>query len=289
MGNDLNIQDGQPSIESQNKYGLVAAAKVAIRDDDVSFFTDTGRFERSHSFLIRNRIPFTAAVIPEADPTAAGIDGKPEGFLPGRPAAGSGVRAVDGNADLIRFLAGHDFIEIAQHGLSHKGSGPGAPEFDLADGAEAGRRLDRGFSILLRSFQKNPAFFVPPRDTLSAAALREVRSRFKGTCLSCFPHSLIPARLWPAFLLAKRRGHYVLRWGGFRMMRHPGADFSAPEASGRAMSLSRPRDVLVLPLHSWRFFDDRGGIVRSLLDPWEDFLKRLADSGSVRFVPLSEA
>jgi hypothetical protein len=289
MGNDLNIQDGHPFIESRKGSGLIAAAKVAIRDDDVSFFTDTGRFERSHAFLIRNRIPFTAAVIPEADPTAGGLDGKPEGFLPGRPSAGSGVRAVDENPDLIRFLAGHEFIEIAQHGLSHKGSGPGVPEFDLADGAEAGRRLDRGLSVLLRSFGKRTAFFVPPRDSVSPAALGQIRLRFKGVCLSRFSHSLLPPRLWPAFLLAERRGHYGLRWGGFRMVRHPGADFSAPEASGRATLLSRPRDVLVLPLHSWRFFDGRGGMVRSLLDPWEDFLKRVADSGSARFVPLSEA
>lgn len=263
---------------------------VVVRDDDISYFTDPGRFERAHDFLIRNRIPFNVSVIPEADGSALHGPGEPEGFLPAGAAGRSGPRPVGENAGLAAAIRGHGFIEVSQHGWSHAGAEAGAPEFLLADRDAIAFRLDRGIALIEAAFGDKPAFFVPPRDRVSGPALREIRKRYAGICLSRFPHGLIPARLWPRFLLNKRRGRMMMRWGRFLLLQHAGVDFSFP--GGRAAAeaeaaLHAVTDALVLPVHSWRFFDGRGRIVKSRFHPWEEFLKRLSGTEGVRFTTFS--
>jgi hypothetical protein len=275
------------------RSGLAASfnsGRIVIRDDDISFFTDPERFERAHAFLIRNRIPFNVAVIPEADDAALHAPGVPEGFLPpGQPGRGETV-PIGANAALVKAIRGLGFIEVSQHGWSHAGPAAGEPEFLLPDRNEAIRRLDKGLGILEAAFGKKPAFFVPPRDRVSRAALDEIRRRYAGVCMSRFPHGLIPARLWPRFILGKRTGRMLMRWGRFLLLQHPGADFSAPDESAGASIeklLRSVRDVLVLPVHSWRFFDSNGRVVKSLLDPWEELLKRLSGERNIRFTTFS--
>lgn len=263
---------------------------VVVRDDDISFFTDPSRFERAHDFLIRNRIPFNAAVIPEADASALHGPGEPEGFLPAEAAGRSGPRPVGENDGLAEAIRGRGFIEVSQHGWSHAGAAAGAPEFLIPDRNAIAFRLERGMALIESAFGKKPAFFVPPRDRVSGPALEEIRKRYAGICMSRFPHGLIPARLWPRFLLNKRKGRMMLRWGRFLLLQHPGVDFSFPDGRTGADAegaLAAVADALVLPVHSWRFFDAGGLIVKPLFDPWEEFLKRLSGMEGVRFTTFS--
>jgi hypothetical protein len=263
---------------------------VVVRDDDISFFTDPERFERAHDFLIRNRIPFNAAAVPEVDASALHEPGVPEGFLPSGAAGLPGVRPIGGNARLVDAIRGHGFIEVSQHGWSHAGTSAGAPEFLRQDRGEIVRRLERGRALLEAAFGTTPAFFVPPRDRVSGPALEEIRKRYAGICMSRFPHGLIPVPLWPRFLLNKRSGRMAMRWGRFMLLQHPGVDFSFPGGPGGTdaeEALGSVTDVLVLPVHSWRFFDADGRIVKSLFDPWQEFLKRLSGTEGVRFTTFS--
>jgi peptidoglycan/xylan/chitin deacetylase (PgdA/CDA1 family) len=269
------------------------AITAVIRDDDISYFTDPERFQVAHAFLIRNRVPFTIAAIPEASDSALAASGAFEGFIPGRLAGQGRSYPIGENTGLVRLLASDPLIEIAQHGFSHAGPAPGAPEFSIEDAVEIAHRLDRGILCLEKAFGSKPGFFVPPRDRVSRTALAEIRKRFSGICLSRFPHGLVPMRLWPAFLGVKHGGKAVLHWGRFRMVQHPGMDFTDSEGSdatgqdpvSRAAAM---RDVLVLPLHSWRFFDAKGKLNARMLGHWEDFLKSLAERPMSRFVRLSE-
>jgi hypothetical protein len=263
---------------------------VVVRDDDISFFTDPEQFERAHDFLIRNRIPFNVAVVPEADGTALHAPGVPEGFLPAGAAGLPGGRPIGENSLLVNAIRGYGFIEVSQHGWSHAGTSAGAPEFLRQDRGEIVRRLERGRALLETAFGRRPVFFVPPRDRVSRLALEEIRKRYAGICMSRFPHGLIPARLWPRFLLNKRSGRMAMRWGRFMLLQHPGVDFTFPGVPGGADAegaLDSVTDVLVLPVHSWRFFDAEGRIVKSLFDPWEEFLKRLSGTEGVRFTTFS--
>jgi hypothetical protein len=274
----------------------VRAGRVIVRDDDISFFSDAERFEAAHAFLIRNRIPFNVAVIPEASPSAEHAPGVREGFLPAVRVNRHGTdqaspnRSVGDNPAVIQSIRGRGFIEVSQHGWSHAGAAAGEPEFLLPDRGEIVRRLERGLSVLETAFGSRPAFFVPPRDRVSRAALAEIRRRYAGVCMSRFPHGLIPARLWPRFWLDKKAGRMLLRWGRFSLLQHPGADFSfsGADAGGTAGEvLDSAADVLVLPVHSWRFFDARGRIVKSLFDPWVELLERLSGERDVRFTVFS--
>jgi hypothetical protein len=268
----------------------VNAGRVVIRDDDISFYTDPERFETAHAFLIRNRIPFNVAAIPEADDAALHAPGVPEWFLPPGRAGRGETRPIGGNAAIVKAIRGRDFVEVSQHGWSHAGPAAGEPEFLLSDRAEIVRRLEKGLTILEAAFEKKPAFFVPPRDQVSRTALDEIRRRYDGICMCRFPHGLIAARLWPRFLLNKRTGRMLMQWGRFQLLQNPGVDFSFPDESTEASAeraFHSVRDVLVLPVHSWRFFDSRGRIVKSLFDPWEELLKRLSGERDVRFTTFT--
>lgn len=263
---------------------------VVVRDDDISFFTDPERFERAHDYLIRNRIPFNLAAVPEADGSALHAPGVPEGFLPSGAAGLPGGRPIGGNARLVDAIRGHAFIEVSQHGWSHAGTSAGAPEFLRQDRGEIVRRLDRGRALIEAAFGRKPAFFVPPRDRVSRPALDEIRKRYAGICMSRFPHGLIPARLWPRFFMNKRSGRMAMRWGRLLLLQHPGVDFTfpgVPDGADSEGALGSVTDVLVLPVHSWRFFDSEGRIVKSLFDPWEEFLKRLSGDKDFRFTTFS--
>jgi hypothetical protein len=263
---------------------------VVVRDDDISFFTDPERFERSHDFLIRNRIPFNVAAVPEADGSALHEPGVPEGFLPSGAAGLPGGRPIGENTRLVNAIRGYGFIEVSQHGWSHAGTSAGVPEFLRQDRGEIVNRLERGRELLEAAFGKRPAFFVPPRDRVSRPALEEIRKRYAGICMSRFPHGLIPVRLWPRFLLNKRSGRMVMRWSRFLLIQHTGVDFTfpgGPEGPDAEGALGSVADVLVLPVHSWRFFDAEGRIVKSLFDPWEEFLKRLSGEKDLRFTAFS--
>jgi len=266
---------------------------VLIRDDDISYFTQVEQFQKAHRLLLENDVPLNVAVVPMASDSVPDDDGGYEGFIP-RELCGNGrFYPVRENRELITFLKTTQSIEVVQHGFSHERLEDGSAEFSRENMMEIVNRLDEGAQILMDIFSKRPSYFVPPYDSVSPAAMREIRKRYDGVCLSRIPHELLPIFLWPKFLWTKWRGHFLLSWNRFGVLQHPGIDFSmmrAPFPTGDSIEavISGVRDVLVLTLHSWHFFTPEGQLKSSLLNQWETFLGGLISTNKTKFLKFSE-
>ncbi len=266
--------------------------RIVLRDDDISYFTEIDQFRTVHRLLLEKQIPFNIAVIPEVRADIQSMDGRFEGFIPpgfyGKPDSHS----ISENPALVSYVLKHPFIEVAQHGFSHQKNARGEPEFAQHNNADLKYRLEKGADILRQTFGRTPRCFVPPFDTVSAEALRMIREQYDGISLSSFGHSILPMRLWPGFWIQKRMGHGLFRWGQFRLLQHPGLDFSFQGSDPLFNSLLEEcllkQDVLVLTLHSWYFFSRDGLLKKDLLACWEKNLLRLLNDHSVKFVSFSE-
>jgi len=140
--------------------------KVALRDDDTSYFTEPGRLEAVYHD-VWDRIPVGLAVIPQA----AGFVDKaiPEKYWD----AGRSF-PLDENAALaesLRKLVKDGRVTISQHGFTHEDY-PDGHEFQAAPDIES--RLVRGQAYLQRVLDTNIRVFVPPHNALSKRGLSAV-------------------------------------------------------------------------------------------------------------------
>jgi hypothetical protein len=278
------MDDGGRSMIKKTKH-------ILIRDDDISYFTDPEKFQTVHRVLIERQIPLNIAVVPNARADVLDADGRVEGFI-GQPHQGkSGFFPVSENRDLVSFLRSHRFIDIAQHGFSHEKTVSGLPEFAAEKSDELELNLHKGSILLEDTFGSRPLFFVPPFDTVSRGVLQMLRSRFNGVCLSRIPRGLLPVSLWAKHWNMKRKARFLLNWDGFQILQHPGLDFSFLKPMdpiwNKGGFLLLAQDVLVLPLHSWKFFkEDRPD--KALLERWHGLLKRMILRPDVRFIRFSD-
>ena len=266
---------------------------IVIRDDDISYFTRLDDFKKVHRLLLDEGIPFNAAVVPKVSDSVGDDESGHEGFIPKKYAGKGRSYPVHENEELIALVRSLDAIEIAQHGFSHEHLRPGVPEFADSDSSNIGRKLDEGKDILFKAFGVRPGFFVPPYDFVTQEALQEIRKRFDGISLSKTSHKIYPVTMWGKFLWTKWHGRCILPWKGFRIVQHPGLDFSDLDESiiGHATVqniISKVHDVLVLPLHSWRFFTREGRLRVEALNRWEEFLKSLISNSKIKFLKFSE-
>jgi peptidoglycan/xylan/chitin deacetylase (PgdA/CDA1 family) len=264
-----------------------------IRDDDVSFFTCPEQFRTAHRFLLERNIPINAAVVPSVSDSASDGKGGYEPFIPPEYLGKGRYYPIGENKALTAFLKATDCIEVVQHGFSHERLENSRPEFDDDDPSRIARHMDDGATILKNTFGKAPRFFVPPYDTVSSAAMSLIRRRYEGISISRTSHHLYPMWMWPKFLWAKWFRRYMLSWNRFLVIQHMNLDVTAP---GDPISVSSSildveidvRDVLVLVLHSWRFFSSEGVLNRALLDRWETFLKDLISAEKIKLLKFSE-
>ena len=140
--------------------------KVALRDDDTSYFTEPGRLEAVYHD-VWNRIPVGLAVIPQA----AGFVDKaiPEKYWD----AGRSF-PLDGNAALVeslRKLVKDGRVSISQHGFTHEDY-PDGHEFQAAPDIES--RLVQGQAYLERVVDTKIRVFVPPHNALSKRGLKAI-------------------------------------------------------------------------------------------------------------------
>jgi hypothetical protein len=243
--------------------------------------------------LLDEVIPFNAAVVPKVSDSVGDNECGHEGFIPKKYAGKGGSYPVDENEELIAFIQSVDSIEITLHGFSHEHLRPGVPEFADSDSTRVSRKLDEGKDILFKAFGMQPGFFVPPYDVVTREALEEIRKRFDGISLSKTSHGIYPITMWGKFLWTKWHGRYIIRWKGFRIVQHPSVDFSCLDKSNLGHAtveniISKVHDVLVLPLHSWRFYTREGRLRVEALNRWEEFLKRLISDNKIKFLKLSE-
>ena len=265
---------------------------VIIRDDDICCFTQCRRFQTVHRRLLKEGVPLNAAVIPCVSDSAPGSHGGHEGFIPLEYAGKGKQFPVEENRELVDFLKSMESVEVIQHGFSHQRLENGLPEFEDNDASRIARRLDEGAEQFFRAFGHDARFFVPPYDSVSKQALDQIQAKYEGISLSRISHHLFPVSMWPQFLWAKWRHHFIIHWNGFHIVQHPGfdplssADSSQPEDS--VQTWPKVRDVLVLVLHSWQFFTTDGHVKEGLLRRWEVFLESLISSRKIKFLKFSE-
>jgi predicted deacetylase len=140
--------------------------KIALRDDDTSFFTEPGRLEAVYHD-VWDRIPVGLAVIPHA----AGFVDK---AIPEKYWDAGRAFPLDENAPLVeslRALVRGGRVSIAQHGYTHEDY-PDGHEFQAAPDLES--RLARGQAYLERVLDTRIRVFVPPHNALSKRGLKAI-------------------------------------------------------------------------------------------------------------------
>ena len=142
--------------------------KVALRDDDTSYFTDPERLERVYHD-VWDRLPVCLAVVPHAM-------GFADKAIPEKYWQANRSYPLEENPQVVaalRELSSAGRVTIAQHGFTHEDF-PDGHEFQAAPDIES--RLARGQSYLEHLLGTKIRIFVPPHNALSKRGLRAVSS-----------------------------------------------------------------------------------------------------------------
>lgn len=164
--------------------------KVALRDDDTSYFTEPDRLASVYHD-VWDRIPVGLAVIPHA----AGFVDK---AIPEKYWDAGRAFPLEENAALVatlRALIKDGRVSISQHGYTHEDYADGH-EFQAAPDLES--RLAHGQAYLERVLDTRIRVFVPPHNALSKRGLKAIDSaglNLLGSFLSFRP-SMRPWDLW---------------------------------------------------------------------------------------------
>lgn len=176
--------------------------KVALRDDDTSYFTAPDQLEAVYRD-IWERVPVALAVVPHA----AGFADK---AIPQQYWKAGRAFPLGENPAIVACLREHAAagrVTIMQHGFTHEDF-PGGYEFQAAPDIE--RRLNEGRSYLERLLATRISIFVPPHNALSKrglAAVGEAGLNLLGSFLSFRPSM----RPWD--------GHTLANWWRVRRYR----------------------------------------------------------------------
>lgn len=140
--------------------------KVALRDDDTSYFTEAGKLEAVYHD-VWDRVPVCLAVVPHAM-------GFADKAIPEKYWQSNRAYPLEENAALVaelKGLAAAGRVTIAQHGFTHEDF-PDGHEFQAAPDLES--RLARGQAYLEELLATRIRVFVPPHNALSKRGLRAV-------------------------------------------------------------------------------------------------------------------
>jgi predicted deacetylase len=140
--------------------------KVALRDDDTSYFTEPDRLASVYHD-VWDRVPVGLAVIPHA----AGFVDK---AIPEQYWDAGRAFPLDENTALtqaLRTLVKEGRVTISQHGYTHEDY-PDGHEFQAAPDLES--RLARGQAYLERVVDTRIRVFVPPHNALSKRGLMAI-------------------------------------------------------------------------------------------------------------------
>lgn len=142
--------------------------KVALRDDDTSYFTDPARLDAVYHD-VWDRIPVCLAVVPHAM-------GFPDKAIPERYWQAHRAHPLEENTAIVerlKALTAAGRVTVAQHGFTHEDFATGH-EFQAAPDLES--RLARGQAYLEHLIGTKIRVFVPPHNALSKRGLKAVSS-----------------------------------------------------------------------------------------------------------------
>src|SRR5437588_1823632 len=140
---------------------------VILRDDDTNALTPIECLERLYRPFLDRGLPVNLSVIPEVRAKLTTPDGRPEGFLMGRPGRADETRPIGQNPKLVSYLLKNPGYHIVQHGHHHD-----TFEFAGRDRGEIAHRIEQGAFRLLEAGFPKPQTFVAPHDKFSPVSLR---------------------------------------------------------------------------------------------------------------------
>lgn len=262
--------------------------KVALRDDDTSYFTPPETLERVYKG-VWDQVPVSLAVVPfEIGYRRRGI--------PERHWHSGEAFPLEANGELTAFLrerAGEGKVSILLHGYHHQDYPDG---FEFEVGEDLDRKAREGAACLERLLGARVRTFVPPHNALSRRGLRAVsRARLNvlGSFLSFRPRYRplewrTPVNYLRVWRYRRRTGRtrrdpmvlpFALRWArhaefGCHLL-IPGTTLEGLKAGFE--EARRFGGDFCLATHHWEVDDAMGGILA-------DFLTYAAGRHGVTFV-----
>jgi hypothetical protein len=268
---------------------------AAIRDDDVSFFTNPAQLERVHAPLLEKNIPVNIAAIPFVSANVElrheKLKGDYEPFIPPEYRGRNERFDIGGNKALVDFVRRHPAIHVAQHGYSHAYV-DGAREFDISDGAKISAMISEGGRVIEKAFGVRPAFFVAPWDSISRAAFAALARSFEGISTGWLSKDSVPLAWLPKLLVKKLKHRNYIFAGGTLVLEHPGcilSQFTPVEAiRERVMAYLADHDVAVLTTHHWEYFGEDGAPNEPLLAAYHALVAELSERRDIRFATFPD-
>lgn len=139
----------------------------AIRDDDVSYFTQPWMIDRLYEKAWQLGFKVSLAVIPNIKSPRSNARFQ---------AQGKKFFSISKNRDLVNYLREkirNNQVDIVQHGYTHKNIN-GKPEFANNDFELINDMLKRGNKILRETFKLDVRVFTAPHDRISRAAWKSI-------------------------------------------------------------------------------------------------------------------
>lgn len=258
--------------------------QVVLRDDDMNATTPLEVWKALMApFLDRNQA-LSVSLIPEVDTSVRLANGKREGYLFGEE---SGIRPLEKQSNLTRFIRDHQLITILQHGCEHAFVN-GHFEFRHHDHAELRSRLRRGRNRLL-DCGLSPSGFAAPQDEMSQDALSIVGESYELISARAYGYQKMPRKLLAEYLWQKRicrQDHFHLN--GRRYLTHRGClldpnGTSPSERVARALQTIRSQKLSVVVMHHWQH------LARGEQNALEELSAELAKSSDIDVIPIDKA
>lgn len=232
----------------------------AIRDDDVSYFTQPRMLDTLYKEAWRLGFKVSLAVIPY-------VKASKRGHVPPGHKASNKSFSIRENRELVKYLMekmAEGYVDIVQHGYTHARE-EGKSEFAIDDFRLIDKRLRRGNKLLRETFKRKITVFVAPHERVSRAAWKSISRN--GMCL-CRRFTL------GRFLLTAPIQTIDFRRLARNLTRSPNP-FN-PISS----SLIDWADMLVIQWDAFFWSRSRRDIRSQLEDAKEIFLRRLGSGGS---------
>jgi hypothetical protein len=215
------------------------------------------------------------------------VDGRAEGFLLYKNGEARSTVPIGSNSALVRYLLQNPGYKIIQHGLRHD-----YLEFDKADPAAIGQRLDQGTQLLMEAGFPKPCAFVAPYDKLSRCSFKEVTKRFRVLSTGWFELRRTPLAWWPGYLSRKIRAKPHWCVGQTVLLSHPGCLLSCHRDYNSIIDcitkVVRSQKLTVLVTHWWEYFrngDPDEGLI-ACLHQTAQFLASESDIRVISFEDL---